>query len=1499
STVFPITLNTASIVGAANTTWTGFTNSDWFTATNWSAGVPSSTKNCTINNAANNPSINGASGVAACKNVTISTGNITYVNSTNAIFEVYGSYASTGSVTQNDGVLRLIDNGTGSSQSLTSNSTISNLEILKTGGGTITQQGASVTINNLSFSSGNSGAYLVANGKTLILTNGVNIPNGRLEVSGGGILKINNGRGITVNGGTFKIDGLQDVYPQNLSQKGKVTVNGSGTWSFTATSGTVDLSGFHIDYIDTNGLNFGGSTTLAHLRSGHLTNLSESYASLKAIQFNTNNLPGTYDDIEWHWGPDNTPPASTQSYNLASSSGCGGNTISFNQWWGDFFDPAVEDPDPNTKVSETNCDIVISWANSPASVIQIVAEGYDGEALVKWQTGSEWNHLGFNIYRSQSPFEGFVQINSELVRNNFLSLGPYGSYYFIDTTVNNGEVYYYMIEDVATGGVRTQHGPVSALPLSGLGSAPLPNPNVNNGNTDSNSNNGNNYTPGVIANPGAKDLGHGIHILAQNHNSLRLEIIPPTAEYTVSSWNATYEQVNVPGYSKILTVGSPELAERVILIEVDESFTTAQLSNSEITEAGITSHRIQPAPSWTLDASNNLIASYSENNEAYSQANFIPNNYFNLTTNLQEIGGKKYVKIEIHPLKYNPTSQQISAVQKIILDIGLDGVAWNNSQPSGELTLAPSAVAGSIRIRYTEQGMYEISYDDLRELGVEGVLDNIDINNLRMYWLENEIPIEVISADTSFNSGDRLRFWGDVVRRQDNNYEEVVLTPFEFYTSGQSPLRFHELSADPTGKENSFFEITEAKIRYEENNLYINDRSVGEDGDHFFMARISQWNGTGPNWHPDDLTIDVNLPGLKSDLNNKVRLNVFLRGRTQYTANATHHLGVWVNATSQISGEVKFNDYYPTKVTLELPSSHFVNGINTIKLAPIPDTVPASDLEILDINYLEVEYKSELVSFNNQKLVYKVPVDKYFEVSGFSSPSIKVYDVSDPSSSKLYKNLNIYSDDGNLTYKTRMSLDSNFIDENGYRLAFIEDSAVLKPLAIYLAKGYNISLKNTTRQADMLFVGHEKMIDTAYDLVKYRESEGLNVSAVTLDQIYAEFGNGYHTKQAIKDFFKFAFENWQSPKPKYIVFLGDGRYDINNHLGFGHTDFLTPIAMRTSDFLDFASDDWFVTFNHERMPDIAIGRLPATNVIELKDMVDKIINYEEGERSPHPNRSREFSFYADESNFFEGFAEKSEALADSLIKQNGSKPLIAKTKSLNNYPNQTKMKEDIDKKFDLQTPLILTFIGHGLEGYWGDSQIYKTEDAKSLRNNQLPIVFGLNCLSANFADNNFNNKSIGEELVLNPFGGAIAYWGSTTYTLPEAQVNLNKSFFNELSQKINKNYSTVRIGDLIQLAKASQADKSSSSDVLKSWTLLGDPALKIPSEAFTKISEVSNNNPSNNSTPPNVVKNDDKGGGCGLVIPPSNKSGGMPPWALAILLLPILMIQYLRMRISN
>jgi hypothetical protein len=85
------------------------------------------------------------------------------------------------------------------------------------------------------------------------------------------------------------------------------------------------------------------------------------------------------------------------------------------------------------------------------------------EAILQWNTESETDNAGFNLYRSESENDNYSKINTSLIPAKGSSTQG-ASYEFTDTNVQNRKTYYYKLEDIDLNGTSTMHGPVSATP---------------------------------------------------------------------------------------------------------------------------------------------------------------------------------------------------------------------------------------------------------------------------------------------------------------------------------------------------------------------------------------------------------------------------------------------------------------------------------------------------------------------------------------------------------------------------------------------------------------------------------------------------------------------------------------------------------------------------------------------------------------------------------------------------------------------------------------------------------------------------------------------------------------------------------------------------------------------------------------------------------------------------------------------------------------------------
>lgn len=1433
STPPPINLGTPATIVGTTTTWIGGTAgnlTNWFTASNWNNGVPNSTLNCLIPNVANKPVINGASGTATCKNVNINaSSSLTLTNGTSAVLEVHGSFTNAGTFSQNDGTLRFAGS-TGTNQVIASNgASLGTVRFNKTGGGTviINSTHSSFTINSLQIGAGNSFEFLLGANQTLTLPQGLSLASGTFTIPSAGTLAIGAGQSIAVSGGTFRITGINDGYPQATTNKGKITVSGSGRWGFSATGGTLSFTGFIFDSINESGLQIGGTANLTALNGGQFTHLSTSYASVKAIQLNsaTGTLPATATNVGWNWAP-GTPPTPAQSYYLAASTGCGGRTIAFDQWFGDFF-VGVNNPVTQTKVSAVGCTITIDASASPVSLRSLSATPYDGAVSIDWQTGSELDHQGFNVYRSSQPTQGYVQVNPSLIRRVTSESLTTGRYRFVDNSVQNGFTYYYLIEDVATNNAKTRHGPIQAQPSAALGPVPATAADTNGSETAPGGDTGNEPSTGTIGTPGLIDLGNGVHLLSQSRTSLRIEVVPPAAQFSTSSWNAAYQTVQIPGYSAITQAGEPELLERSILIEVPATTATAEISDAAVTESSLGTHTLAPAPSWTPDSSGNMIPSYAPLAAAYSNPSFAPSAYYTLDPQVISVGDQRFLKLRVSPLQYQATSSQVKRLDRLVLDIGLDGSAWSASPTPVASRVPASAAENALRIRYRATGVYELKYEDLAAAQVEGPSDGRDSSQFRLYQGDEELPIEVLDADSSFGPGDSLRFFAWYTPVPDDLDNEVVLSRYPLLSGASSPLRIRAINADPSGLSASTALGSPRRVLAEQDLYAYLDGPLGDGFDHFHWKKIFIQNGQAATANAQ-LDLTANLPGLLRSSQEKVELRFYFKGNPGNAVNLRHHVSIFVNRASSPVGDLEWDGTDYQVLSLKVPSQYFFDGLNKLRIKVLGDRVPPGDWDIVSVDKLEIQYTADhLLTASSAELLQSQPGTS-LEVRGLtSSSSATVYDISDLADVQVLQNLQTSLDSATGRYTARFAA-------HGRRYFVFEAAALRMPVSLRIAASPGQLLRSDSQRADLLVIGPESYLLAARDLIRARERQGLRVVQAPLEQVYAEFSQGLKSAQGIRELIRFAHEHWARPGLRYVLFLGLANYDPKNHQGLSavepEQDSRVPMPLQQGLYLDFGGDHWFVEAEESRLPIAAVGRIPARSEAELEAYVKKLLDYESGARAPQNAEARRLVFMADQDTVLgEGFAAHAANLAQTA---SATRPEF-RTEVLNRATlgSDALTKSALEAEFG-RGPLLMTLVGHGAEDRWASDTILANSSAEQLAHERLPIVVMLNCLSAYFYDPDLEYRSLGEKLVLNPEGGAIAFWGSTTMTQPAVQVQLSQAMLENLARSTSRADRGVRLGDLALRAKLALGDQAATADTLRSWTLLGDPSMPLPEQAM-------------------------------------------------------------------
>jgi hypothetical protein len=318
-------------------------------------------------------------------------------------------------------------------------------------------------------------------------------------------------------------------------------------------------------------------------------------------------------------------------------------------------------------------------------------------------------------------------------------------------------------------------------------------------------------------------------------------------------------------------------------------------------------------------------------------------------------------------------------------------------------------------------------------------------------------------------------------------------------------------------------------------------------------------------------------------------------------------------------------------------------------------------------------------------------------------------------------------------------------------------------------------------------------------LKAYRESQGLRVAVVDVEDLFDEFSYGNKSADAIREFLAYAATKWQRA-PRFVLLLGDASYDPKNYLGRGEFD-LVPTKLIDTQFMETASDDWLADFSGAGKAEMAVGRLPVRGADEAARMIEKIISYEGaaavGGALIVSDSSDSFAF---------------DRAGDQL------RTLIPAGVAVEQI-DRGQMGTAAAKRALLDSlgrgQRVVNYIGHGSVDLWRDS-LFTAADARGLTNgNRLPLFVAMTCLNGYFQDT--ATDSLAESLLKAERGGAIAVWASSGITQPAGQSQMNQQLYRLL---FDENGGRGTLGELTLKAKA----KISDPDIRRTWILFGDPA---------------------------------------------------------------------------
>jgi hypothetical protein len=516
-------------------------------------------------------------------------------------------------------------------------------------------------------------------------------------------------------------------------------------------------------------------------------------------------------------------------------------------------------------------------------------------------------------------------------------------------------------------------------------------------------------------------------------------------------------------------------------------------------------------------------------------------------------------------------------------------------------------------------------------------------------------------------------------------------------------------------------------------------------------------------------------------------LEVRLQGVTTSDASEEdHRVQVLLNGIPV--GEITYDGMDDVTEQIPISASLLLEGTNLVTLNSLNG---ASDVSLVD--RVRLTYPHTYDADAGALRMLAQPRNRV-TVGGFPSPDVVVIDVSTPTSPQLL-DVTTQQDDGTWS--------ATFNTPAGRTRTIIAAAKSTIPAPAAVVRNSPSSWNDRSNRADFVIITHASMATQAQPLADRRESEGWEVAVIDVEDLFDEFSYGAREPEAIRSFLKHARSAWRLD-PSHVLFLGDGSVDPRNYLGLGG-DYV-PVHLVVTEFSKAPWDDWFADFNNDSIADIALGRLPARSAAEATTMVNKTLAYQD---APANASMARVELVADRLDLAGGndFATAADHFAA------GFPAGYQIEKSYADVLGVTATRNKLLQRWGQGTGFV-SYVGHGSAASW--NSLFTSSNAGALQNgSKLPVVSTMTCLTAFFHDP-FTN-SLGEALLRNPLGGAVAVWGSSGLTYLAPQRPMGEAFADYFVAE------GMTLGDAARKAKAATDDV----DIRRTWILLGDPTLRF------------------------------------------------------------------------
>jgi len=675
------------------------------------------------------------------------------------------------------------------------------------------------------------------------------------------------------------------------------------------------------------------------------------------------------------------------------------------------------------------------------------------------------------------------------------------------------------------------------------------------------------------------------------------------------------------------------------------------------------------------------------------------------------------------------------------------------------LWVAPS---GAAQVKVREDGLYLVSSSNLaRAL-------NASEPTVRGWIAQGRIKLSnagqaVAWTAAAGNAG--ILFYGqaiDSLYTLDNVYRVETVAGNKMMTSVGTPSASQAASV-----------FTET-LKFEQDKFAATIVATDPESDYWFWAGFI---GDTPGWSSKTFTLEV------PDVTGGGTLAVGFSG----AAATDHAVEIWLN--SHYVGSGSWSGLGAYVLSLPVDDSMLQSGANSVEVRAL-----GTSQNMFYLDRFEVTFQRWTLAVGD-RLTLRAAKSGPVAVDGFSVRAISVFDITNP---QLPLRLS-----GTKIVGTGAGYSVTFQAKKGSRYLAVAATAILAETA-QAEPGTN--LKGRDRVDYAVITTPTLAAGAAQALADYRKTTSLKTRVVLVDDIYTNFNFGIANPHALGSFLRQAARSWGL---RYAVLAGVGTLDYRDLLGLAEEQ--VPTLMTATPFGLYACDGCLGDFDGDGVPEVVVSRIPAGTGADLQAYVAKLKTYEQGTTTLGAAGVLMLAGAADPNAG--DFPAESDQVAALL-------PPAVAVENLSDYDLATARTLMFGRlEGDLGW---MNYIGHGnidRMSSGSGQDLMTTADVAGLQSaGMLPVVSALTCAVNRFEIPGY--ASLGEELVLQPGGGAIAAWAPTGLSLDAAAVQLDESLF-----KVVFRSNEPVLGDAVR--RSLQGNGGIPPFMRRIYNLLGDGALRL------------------------------------------------------------------------